>query len=118
MPQQDFQLMPNVGGYKYCAKRDTAYNYLTALKPTKSAAGKWECKDSKMSKLCGTDANKLEHVFCIPSSSDCPLTKISFSDNGILELSTDASNGAALIDLMLSEGGPPCLHDNEYFNSQ
>lgn len=71
-----------------------------------------------MTKLCGADKNNFEHVFCIPSTSDCPLTKVSFSSNGLLETSNDVHNGAALIDMTLSEGGPPCMHDNEHYNTQ
>jgi len=91
---------------------------LTVLKPTKSAAGSYECKDAKMTKLCGADKNKFEHVFCIPTASDCPLTHISFTDNGVLEISSDVHYGAALVDLMMSEGGPPCMHDDSVYNSQ
>ena len=75
--------MPIVGGYKYCAKRDTSYNYLTVLKPTKEN-GNYVCKNSTMTKLCGTNANSYQHVFCIPAASECPLTKIGFSENGVL----------------------------------
>lgn len=48
--------MPIVGGYKYCAKRDTSYNYLTVLKPTKENDN-YVCKNAKMTKLCGTNAH-------------------------------------------------------------
>lgn len=71
-----------------------------------------------MSKLCGTDANKLEHVFCVPPTSVCPITKISFTENGVVETSNDVTHGAALVELAMSEGGPPCMHDDTYFNSQ
>ena len=51
--------MPVVGGYRYCAKRETSYNYFSANKPSNVTEGeswKWKCDtDSKFPKLCGKD---------------------------------------------------------------
>ncbi len=116
-----FTELPTVGGVRYCAKRDTSYNFLTVLKPTNNTAtGSYECKDPKMSKMCGGNVNKYEHVFCIPASSVCPITKIKFDLNNAtnLILSRDVVRGTPLIGLDMSEGGPPCMHSNEYHNNQ
>lgn len=48
--------MPIINGYKYCAKRDKSYNYLTVLKPTKENDD-YVCKNKTMSKLCGNNTN-------------------------------------------------------------
>lgn len=76
VPYTELIKMKRVGGKLYCAKRDTAYTYLTSMKPTKDKDGNYECKDATMSHLCGTKLNKFEHVFCIPAASKCPITDV------------------------------------------
>jgi len=115
--------MPIVNGYKYCAKRDTAYNFLTIQKPTNNTLSdgnvSYSCSDDKMSKMCGDDTNKFTDVFCIPSTSECPMRSIKFDvDTSEIILSSDAEHGTPLIDLKLSEGGPPCLHETGNYNAQ
>ena len=82
----------------YCAKRDTAYTYLTSTKPTTNKNGDYECMDASMGKLCGTSANKFEHVFCIPTASECPITKVSVAD-GKLVPDRDVAKGTPLVTL-------------------
>jgi len=54
VPEMGFTELPTVGGVRYCAKRDASYNFLTVLKPTNNTqTGSYECKDPKMSKICG-----------------------------------------------------------------
>lgn len=116
-----FTELPTVGGVRYCAKRDTSYNFLTVMKPTNNTAtGSYECTDPKMNKLCGGDQNLFEHVFCIPAASDCPITTISFDMNNStnLILSRDVVRGTPLIGLDMSEGGPPCMHSRTFRNNQ
>lgn len=47
----------------------------------------------------------------MPDIYDCPINEIKFVDGtDILDYKTDAVNGLPLVDLKLSEGGPPCIN--------
>jgi len=65
--------MEVVGGYRYCAKRDNSYNYLTLEKPSNVTNGdswEWQCSSSsKFTKLCGTSQERYRYVSCIPATS-------------------------------------------------
>ena len=45
------------------------------------------------------------------------MTSIHFDKKGQIKGSSDAKNGMAIINMQLSEGGPPCIYNNESFNS-
>lgn len=56
-------------------------------------------------------------LFCIPSTSGCPITHIYYDANGNLQTSTDPSKGAPIVDVKLSQHGPPCINYKHDFNS-
>jgi len=72
------------------------------------------CSDTKYPKMCG---NISTEAYCIPSSSKCPITDVSFDTEGNLVTSTDPSIGAPIIEVWLSEGGPPCADYKNNLNS-
>lgn len=121
----DVQYYPVINGFKYCEKRDSSYTFLTMLKPTKKLdkAGNlidYQCNDSKMSKLCGDKTMPFNRVSCIPASSNCPVTRVEFDLNNStkVNLHTEPSSGPPLVELKLSEGGPPCFRERAFINAQ
>ena len=60
-----YEKLSIVGGKKFCAKRDDTWNYATALHPILNEDKKYECKDEKMTQLCG-DADIPINLICIP----------------------------------------------------
>lgn len=111
--------LPIVQGRKLCAFRDNSYNFLQIQRPeNKSAEGEWLCQDKKMNKLCGnsTSSSNLD-VYCIPDTSKCPVTSFKYAADGSIEVQTDPSKDSPLLDLVLSEGGPPCVNHRTQFNA-
>lgn len=117
--------MSVIDGSYYCVKRDPAYNFYTIKKPkiqTISSGGvetnTYKCTDPTFSKICGKDTNLYSNVYCIPAESECPVRSFSLTERGQqVILNTDASNGAPLIEIQMSEGGQPCLHDDTEYNA-
>lgn len=108
--------LPVVNGKKYCAYRDTDYDFLQIKKPVKQDTGKWACNHTSYSHLCGSQDLPGNQLYCIPSTSKCPITSVRMS-NGTLLTSTDPSLNSPLLDLILSEGGPPCVDHKTTYNS-
>lgn len=48
---------------------------------------------------------------------DCPLTSITFDATGKVFGQTGAEFGMPIVNLQLSQGGPPCIYNNESFNN-
>lgn len=115
--------MSVINGKKYCGKRENKLNLVTMKKPAAKKDGEaYKCKD-KDYKLCGKPTQDLaqSRVFCVPKKVDCPLTAISFDKDGKVKKKEElqsASAGPPLINVQLSEGGPPCIYNNESFSSQ
>ena len=106
--------MPVVNGNRLCGKRDEGYNFLTTTKtqkvfnPTKNI-NTYTCLNEGTPKLCGIDGDDEEYVLCIPKGSQCPITKVWFNGDQTLQTSTESSH-YPITDLVLSQGGKPCVH--------
>jgi hypothetical protein len=59
----------------------------------------------------------IKFVNCIPTESKCPLTNVKFDESNNLVTSSDPTLGQPVIDLFLSENGPPCVHWDTNFNT-
>ena len=119
-PKESYKI---INGQTYCAKRESSYNYLTMQKPknltdSNNATIGYTCLDFTFTKMCGTNNDTYDMVNCIPPNAECPFTKFSFNidDSTKMITSRDASFGMPLVDIKLSEGGPPCLHDSKDLN--
>ena len=112
--------LPVVNGVQLCARRDTMYNYLNTKRPdtTTNADGStsYLCNVDKWTTLCSfEEADSDKYAFCVPTDSMCPVRHVQYR-NGVLSAPTDSRTGHPVIDLHLSEGGPPCALYNDYFN--
>ena len=98
--------------------RSPILNLMTMKKPLpKEANDPYECEQGY--KTCGSPgpAEDYSKVFCVATGVDCPITSIAFDDERAIQGQLDAALGPPIISLQLSEGGPPCIYNNESFNS-
>lgn len=71
-----------------------------------------------MSKLCGNLEGTVEdNYYCIPKTSQCPITKITQDDSGNLALGFEAEDGLPILNLLVSEGEGPCVYYKDHYNS-
>ena len=80
--------------------------------------GKFSCKLNDH-KVCGDPKPEtpISRVFCIPKLLNCPITEIKFDKNGKISGKKDAELGTPIINLELSQNGPPCIYSNDSFNN-
>lgn len=95
-----------------CARRERALNSKDLPKAykldTNSTKGAWTCPSGY--KFCGNKAaTNANLVACIPNAYMCPINKVKFAGN-TLSTKTDAIDGSPLVDIRLSQGGPPCIN--------
>lgn len=55
-------------------------------------------------------------MFCIPATSQCPITHIEIAAGGAITTSTDPKHGLPIIDVVLSQGGEPCFREENFNN--
>lgn len=110
------RLLPIVNGKKLCAFIDSSYNSLNIQKPTREN-NDWTCKNSTVPQLCGYASLSIQHVNCIPKEAKCPLTHVEYDTNNEVVTSSDPKYGKPLIDMFLSEHGPPCVHWTKNYNT-
>lgn len=118
IPGSGFEHLSVVNGKKYCGRRSKSLDLTTMKRPAAKKAGEpYKCKDKGYS-VCGDPAadEKEYKVFCVPEGTDCPLTAISFKEDGTIEGTHYAKDGPPVINVQLSEGGAPCIYNNESFN--
>jgi len=58
----------------------------------------------------------LKDVNCIPANAKCPLTQIYYDADGNLVTNSDPNRGPPIVDIRLSEAGPPCVDYHRRFN--
>lgn len=102
-----------VNGKRLCAERNPNLNLHTMQKPIKQDDKSYKCADKKH-KVCGNPkADTPEsRIFCIPDYIKCPITDITFDSKGEVVVKRDADLGMPIINLQLSQNGPPCIYNN------
>ena len=111
--QQDPFTMPVVNKKQLCARRDSSYDMFSVAKP-ELQGGQYDCSADQ--KLCGGDS-PIQFLFCVPEKSACPITGIKYDEAGVLTSLTEPSK-LPLIEVKLSQGGPPCAHAETDLNAQ
>lgn len=103
-----------VNGKILCSRNEEALSVSNLPKAYK-LGGQWECGSGY--KFCGNqeDTNPRQ-VACVPEEYMCPINKMEFVD-GQLKTYTDFTDGSPLVDVRLSQGGPPCVEFMTDFNS-
>jgi hypothetical protein len=102
----------SVDGKILCARRESVLRLTPdRIKPFRDPEDetKWKCPGGQT--FCGSHEADHRHISCVPDIYMCPINDISFVDGtDTLILKTDKKDGLALVDLKLSEGGPPCIN--------
>ena len=94
---------------KFCAFRDLSYNFMDMKRPDLNL----NCSEPLFPKLCGDNILR-DKMYCIPKDSKCPVTNVKFEADGNLVVESDPNLGTPILEVWLSQGGPPCV---DYFNN-